>query len=112
MRCFKGARTYGELIKLVKPSCYNGTCCACHNWGRTTWQLSTRASICEDCCKRKADETLGPIVTAERKARRWVRNHPNLHGEPQFIVNLSGASMEFVQSEIARHAKRSKAEAA
>lgn len=93
-------RTYGDLIRVKKPTCQRGNCCACHKWDKPTWQLSTRASICEACAQRKSAQVLGSIVAAERKAKWWIKRHPDLHSQPQFIVNLSGASMEFVRAEI------------
>lgn len=96
-----GVRTYGELVKVARPSSSRGTCCACHRWDAPTWQLSTRASICQDCCERKADETLGSIVKAERKAGSWVKRYPELKDSPAFIANLAGVSLEFVQREFA-----------
>lgn len=98
-------RTYGDLIRLCKPSSLRGTCCACHDWHNPTWQLSTRASICKACCKRKADQVLGSIVTAERKARRWIHGHPKLHTDPKFLASISGTSIEFILAEIAKAKK-------
>ena len=95
-------RTYGDLIRVKKPTSQRGTCCVCHKWGDPTWQLSTRASICEVCARRKGAQVLGSIVKGERKAKSWVKNHPNLHSQPQFIAHLSGASTEFVRAEIER----------
>lgn len=106
MSYLKGARTYADLIVMCKPVSLGGTCCACHRWGKPTWQLSTRASICEDCCKRKGDQVLGPIANAERKARRWIKNHPSLHAQPAFIASIAGVPLEFVQLEIERLATR------
>lgn len=88
-------RTYGDLIRVATPSSQRGTCCACHDWHNPTWQLSTRASICRKCCERKADQILGSIVTAERRAKSWVKNHPDCNAK--FISSLSGCSVEFVE---------------
>jgi hypothetical protein len=88
-------RTYGDLIRVAKPTSLRGTCCACHDWHNPTWQLSTRASICKACCERKADQVLGSIVTAERRARSWVEKHPDTGAK--FISSLSGCSVEFVE---------------
>jgi len=96
-------RTYGDLIRLCKPTSYYGNCCACHKYGMDTWQLSTRASICEDCCKRKADETLGSIAKAERAARRHVRNaikrQEDITKQLRFYSYLTGAPESFIENE-------------
>jgi hypothetical protein len=68
-----GVRTYGQLIEIARPDQKTGSCCACHKWGMPTWTISTRASICEACCQRKASETLGSIERCERKARRYIK---------------------------------------
>lgn len=88
-------RTYGDLIRVAKPTSLRGTCCACHDWHNPTWQLSTRASICKACCERKADQVLGAIVTAERRAKHWVKNHPGC--DAKFIAGLSGCPIAFVE---------------
>jgi hypothetical protein len=97
----RDCRTYRDLLQL-KPSTYYGTCCACHQYGIDTWKLSTRASICRACIDRKGDAVLGSIVRAERKARRWIKNHPNVRTQPKWIATVTGASIEFVEAEIAR----------
>lgn len=88
-------RTYGDLVRVATPTSLRGTCCACHDWHNPTWQLSTRASICKACCERKADQVLGSIVTAERRAKSWVKKHPTC--DAKFISSLSGCSIEFVE---------------
>jgi hypothetical protein len=102
MRDFNNVRTYGDLIQTIKPNSLRGNCCACHKWDKPTWQLSTRASICEDCCRRKADKVLGSILKAERRARHWIKNHESVREDPQFVSRLTGASLEFVKAEIAK----------
>jgi len=94
-------RTYGDLIAHRNPSSNRGTCCACHKWDKPTWQLSTRASICKGCCEKKSDQTLGSIVTAERKARRWVKGHWTT-SNAAFIAHISGVSVEYVEGLIAK----------
>ena len=102
-------RTYGDLLKVRDQTCQRGTCCACHKWDKPTWQLSTRASICRECCERKSAQVLGSIVTAERRARRWVKGHPNLHNSEgaKFIANLCGLSIEFINGLIEIHIRQS-----
>ncbi len=99
-------RTYGDLVKIARPSSTRGNCCACHAWDRPTWQLSTRASICDKCCERKAGEVLGSILTAERKARRYLRDAIKRGEDPaknvQFYAGLSRAPASFVEAEIKR----------
>lgn len=100
-------RTYGDLIRVCRPSSERGNCCACHKWGRQTWQLSTRASICGECCERKTNEVLGSIAMAERKARRYARDLvkrpapersvPNV----AFYASLAGVSVEYMHKAIA-----------
>jgi hypothetical protein len=97
----RDCRTYRELLQ-VKPSSYNGNCCACHKWGFDVWRLSTRAHICRKCIERKGDAVLGSIVKAERNARRWIKNHPNTHEQPKWLASITGASAEFIEAEIAR----------
>lgn len=98
-----GVRTYGELMRVARPSSARGQCCACHTWVNPTWQLSTRASICSVCCERKADETLGSIVKAERAAKRYVRNaikrQEDITKQLRFYSHLSGASESFIENE-------------
>lgn len=91
-----GVRTYGDLIRVARPTSERGTCCACHRWDAPTWQLSTRASICAECCERKRDEVLGSIKRAEHKARTWVAKHPDAGAK--FIAHVSGASLAFVEN--------------
>src|ERR1700728_4148081 len=93
-------RTYGDLIRVCKPISQRGTCCACHDWHNPTWQLSTRASICRKCCERKTDQVLGSLVSAERKAKSWVKRHPNR--DAKFISGLAGVPIEYVQGLIVR----------
>lgn len=94
-------RTYGDLIRVCRPSSERGNCCACHKWGRQTWQLSTRASICRECCERKANETLGRIATAERKARHYAREmikrNADFEKEARFYAGLAGVSEAFMK---------------
>lgn len=96
-------RTYKDLITLVKPTSNSGTCCACHKWDKPTWQLSTRASICEDCAKRKGDAVLGSLVRCERRARSWIKRHKDC--TDQFIAHVAGVNVEWVKAERAALAK-------
>lgn len=101
-------RTYGDLIRVVLPSSERGNCCACHDWHNPTWQLSTRASICQKCCERKSAQVLGSIALAERKARRYAKDlikrgekdAPNI----KFYAHLSGVSEDFMRAAIAEAA--------
>ena len=72
----------------------------CHKWGRDTWQLSTRASICRECCERKSGEVLGSIVSAQRKARRWIKGHHAGGCSAEFIASISGCELDWVKAEI------------
>jgi hypothetical protein len=98
-----GVRTYGELVKVARPSSSYGTCCACHKYGIETWQLSTRASICRACCERKADEVLGSIVKAERAARSYVKRAMergvDITKQLRFYAHLSRASEDYILAE-------------
>ena len=98
----RGIRTYGELIDQQPYSSIHGTCCACHQWNRPTWQLSTRASICRECAERKRDEVLGSIRRSERRARSWIKRHPDTHDQPKWLASITGASEEFIKAEIAK----------
>lgn len=101
-------RTYGDLIRVARPSSERGNCCACHDWHNPTWQLSTRASICQKCCERKSTEVLGRIATSERKARRYAKDlikrgandAPNI----KFYARLSGVTEDFMRDAIAKAA--------
>ncbi|MDR5728039.1 MAG: hypothetical protein RB191_11500 [Terriglobia bacterium] len=94
------------MIRVARPSSERGNCCACHDWHEPTWQLSTRASICQKCCERKSSEVLGSIASAERKARRYAKSltkdgrvdAPNV----KFYARLSGVSEEFMRAAIAK----------
>lgn len=97
-----GIRTYGDLITKRRPNTLRGTCCACHKWDKPTWQLSTRASICGSCCERKSAEVLGSILSAERKARRWIKRH-SYNISVEFIAHISGLSVEWVKAEMAKN---------
>lgn len=97
----RDCRTYRDLLNL-KPWCGAGTCCACHQWGRETWRLSTRASICRECIDRKGDAVLGSVLKAERRARRWIKHHPNTRENPKWLAQLTGVSVAFIDAEIAR----------
>jgi hypothetical protein len=96
-------RTYGDLITVAAPSSTFGTCCACHSWNTPTWQLSTRASICQKCCERKSNEVLGSIATAERKARSYVRaaikRGEDVTKQLRFYAHLSRAPEKYIEAE-------------
>jgi hypothetical protein len=95
-----GVRTYGQLIQVARPDRSMGTCCACHKWGVPTWTLSTRASICEECCQRKATETLGTIAKAERAARRYVQNAIKRQEkfDATFYAHLARVPIAFIEA--------------
>ena len=101
-------RTYGDLIRVARPSSERGTCCACHDWHNPTWQLSTRASICQACCERKSTQVLGSIANAERRARRYANNivrdgDKENYAQPsvKFYARLAGVSEDFMRNAIA-----------
>lgn len=102
-------RTYGDLISVASPSSSCGTCCACHKWTVPTWQLSTRASICQACCERKSSEVLGSIANAERKARGYVRDAikrgEDITKQIRFYAHLSRAPEAYIRAEYERQAK-------
>lgn len=103
----RDCRTYRDLLQL-KPSSECGTCCACHEWNKPTWQISTRASICRKCIDRKGDAVLGAVLKVERRARRWIKRHMDAATEsPKWIATLTGASVEFVEAEIRRQSSSS-----
>lgn len=102
-------RTYGDLIRICRPSSEYGNCCACHKWGNGVgplFHLSTRANICQQCCERKSDEVLGSILKAERAARRHIRNSLKRGEDPgqnvRFYAHLTRAPAEFIEAEIKR----------
>ncbi len=96
-------RTYGDLIEKAEPSSLRGNCCACHRWDRRTWRLSTRASICDECCRRKANEVLGSIAASERKARRYVREaikrNEDITKQLRFYSHLTGAKESYIEAQ-------------
>lgn len=94
-------RTYGDLIDKCVPSSHFGTCCACHKYMRDTWQLSTRASICRQCCERKHAQVLGSILNAERKAKRWLKTG-SFGTDYEWIAGMCGVSIDFVKAEAAK----------
>lgn len=96
-------RTFGDLMELRAPSTgYLHHCKRCRAYGAgiAHWHYSVRASICEPCAVKAKDELLPRVAAAERKARSWVKNHAD--SGAQFIASLSGASIEFVEAEIAK----------
>ena len=110
----KALRTYRDLMAMTEPG-HHQTCCVCHRWpsdiGRMTldrkdagdmFQLGIRAHICRECCEKKGDQVLGSVVKAERSARDWVKHHPSVRNDPKWIAGMTGASLEFVQAEIAK----------
>lgn len=101
-----GTRTYGELVKVARPSSTYGTCCACHKYGIETWQLSTRASICRACCEKKGGEVLGSIVRAERAARGYIKRAlergEDVTKQLRFYSYLSRASEAYISAEYKR----------
>lgn len=109
---YRECRTYSDLLK-VKPFNidYNGNCCACHAYGVEVRNLSTRANMCLDCIAKKGDAVLGSVVKAERKARSWIKNHPHTRKDPNFLRSITGASMEFIKTEIAKAEKAERAAA-
>lgn len=93
-------RTFGDLMQLRQPCSIGGVCKRCGKWGVEGWHYSVRASICTVCAEKAKDEVLPSVVAAERKARSWVKNHAD--SGAKFIASLSGASLEFVEAEIAK----------
>lgn len=96
-------RTYGDLVQVARASTSGGNCCACHRYGRPTWRLSVRASICDECCKRKSKEVLGSILTSERKARRYVKQaierDEDMTQQLRFYAHLTGARESYIEAQ-------------
>ena len=93
-------RTFGDLMALREPRNIGGVCKRCGQWNVEGWHYSVRASICTVCAEKAKDEVLPGVVASERKARSWVKKHAD--SGAQFIASLSGASIEFVEAEIAK----------
>ena len=91
-------RTFGDLMRL-RPAhtSYLRHCKVCHYYGRDRrwWAYSARASICENCATERKGQLLPAVATAERTARRWVKQHADAGAS--FIAHLSGASLEYVE---------------
>lgn len=96
-------RTFGDLMQLRQARRIGGVCKRCHSYNVDGWHYSTRASICTDCAEKARDELLPSVATGERKARSWIKQGLG-GGNAKFIASVSGASVSFVESELARTA--------
>ena len=92
----RSIRTFGDLMRKRAPSAWCNHCKRCGKYGRmNNWLYSTRASICEECATKAADELLPSVAAAERKARRLVKDYKEI--DARFVATLTGASVDYAQ---------------
>jgi hypothetical protein len=93
----KFVRTFADLMA-KRPAASISTCRFCITEQRKTgkydykqigWYYSTRAAVCTTCAQAKRDDVMPHVITAERRARQWLKGGKYNH-EPRFIAGLVG----------------------